>query len=137
MEPLHIYTDGASVNDKGKDSCAGVAFYIVPKKKLKRKSIHGTNNIAELIAVDYALYYVSTVLKSTAPIVIHTDSRYAIGILEKGWNAKLNVELIEKIRSRMSALTVSFEYVEGHKGVVENELVDKAAKKAMIECKNK
>lgn len=131
---MNIYTDGASANDKGKDSCAGIAFYIPSEKKLKSKTIHGTNNIAELIAVDYALYYVSTVLKTTSSIVIHTDSKYVIGILGKGWKAKVNSELIAKIRERMSALNVSFKYVQGHKGIVENELVDKAAKKAMMQC---
>ena len=56
----------------------------------------GTNNIAELTAIERVL---DVVPELGRPLVIHTDSAYAIGVLSKGWKAKANLALIERFAS--------------------------------------
>ena len=56
MPRLDIYTDGSALKNS-QESPAGAAFYIPSMRILRSKSFIGTNNIAELIAIDYALWY--------------------------------------------------------------------------------
>ena len=128
---LIIYTDGSSKNNHGKDSEAGIAFYIPSKNILRSRKIKGTNSIAELVAIDYALWYAKEKLKIDK-INIHADSEYAIGVLSGSKGYKLNKELIDHIiESKIKKLDVKFTHVRGHSKIEENEKVDKAAKEAM------
>ena len=52
---------------------------------------HGTNNVAELTAIERALQLVQ---KRDVRIRLHTDSAYAIGVLVSGWKVKENKELV-------------------------------------------
>jgi ribonuclease HI len=90
---------------------------------------HATNNIAELTAI---LRGIDEGGSEAARLVVHTDSQYAIGVLSKGWRAKANTELVEKIRARIrSRGNVAFVYVPGHSGVPLNERCDELARLAI------
>jgi ribonuclease HI len=128
-----IYTDGACTGNPGP---AGIGVVIVDGTKRKELSQYlgqGTNNIAELTAIERAL----TALRAAdrhRPIRLHTDSSYSIGVLTKGWKAKANQQLIARIR----ALTSEFEQlvfvkVRGHSGILENERADELARRAIAE----
>jgi ribonuclease HI len=88
-----------------------------------------TNNIAELTAILRAL---EAIPRDATPIVVHTDSQYAIGVLTKGWRPKVNQELIATIKAALAARpSVSLVYVPGHAGVPLNERADELARTAI------
>ena len=87
-----------------------------------------TNNIAELTAVLRALELVSP----ERPLIVHTDSQYSIGVLQKGWKAKANVDLVENIRHLLAERRATrLVYTPGHAGVALNERADGLARMAV------
>ena len=65
-------------------------------------------------------------------LVVHTDSQYAIGVLQKGWKAKANQELIHDLKKRMREFKrLTLVYVRGHAGVPLNERADQLARAAV------
>ena len=94
----------------------------------------GTNNIAELVAIERGLALAFELTKGdpNRPMRVYSDSSYAIGLLDKGWKAKANQELVARIRK---AITVhrhlAFVKVSGHAGVPENERCDELARRAV------
>ena len=123
------YTDGACLGNPGP---AGLGYVIIGAdgRRLQRGEPlgRGTNNIAELTAIARVLEIQEG---NAAPLVIYTDSTYAIGVLTAGWKAKANAELIGAIRRRLAEFQrVQLRKVAGHSGVPENELVDDLARRA-------
>jgi ribonuclease HI len=89
----------------------------------------GTNNIAELTAILRALEWIPP---GPEMIAVYTDSSYAIGVLQKGWKAKANKELIEDVKAAMKKrANLRLNYVPGHAGVSLNELADELARLAV------
>jgi ribonuclease HI len=90
----------------------------------------GTNNIAELTAILRALEEVAELER---PVVIHTDSQYSIGVLQKGWKAKANTDLVASVKKKLAARTsrARLTYVPGHAGVPLNERADALAREAV------
>ena len=122
------YTDGACTGNPG--PAGSGTILIAPGGKIRESYAYlgeGTNNIAELTAVLHALEGAPP----GEPLVLHTDSQYAIGVLTKGWKAKANVALIEKIRGALRGRQVTFVYVPGHAGVPMNERADELAREAI------
>ena len=63
---------------------------------------------------------------------IRTDSGYSIGVLQKGWKAKANPDLIATIRKELAKRPkVRLVYVPGHAGVDLNERADELAREAI------
>jgi len=127
--PWIAYTDGACTGNPGP---AGSGLVLLDHAgKLVREAYRflgsGTNNIAELTAV--AMVYDH--LPDGAGVVVHTDSKYAIGVLTQGWKAKANAELIAKIRTTLSSRPTLMKYVPGHSGVPLNERADELAREAI------
>jgi ribonuclease HI len=88
-----------------------------------------TNNVAELTAILRALEWIP----ADAPaIVVYTDSQYAIGVLQKGWKAKVNQELVARTRRVVETRGARLVYVPGHKGVPLNERADELAREAIL-----
>lgn len=94
---------------------------------------HGTNNIAELTAIERGLDLAAAIAPDRRRrVVVYTDSGYAIGLLTLPWKAKANKELVERLRRRVAALPgISFIKVPGHAGVPENERCDELARAAV------
>jgi ribonuclease HI len=123
------YTDGACLGNPGP---AGLGYVIIGADgaRIERGEPlgHGTNNIAELTAI---LRVLELQEGCAAPLVIHTDSTYAIGVLTLGWKAKANGELIDEIKRRLRRFArVQLCKVAGHAGVPDNERVDDLARRA-------
>jgi ribonuclease HI len=123
------YTDGACLGNPGP---AGLGYVIIGAdgRRVQRGEPlgRGTNNIAELTAI---LRVLEIREGDRAPLVIYTDSTYAIGVLTAGWKAKANGELIDAIKRRLVKFPrVQLCKVAGHAGVPENELVDDLARRA-------
>jgi ribonuclease HI len=124
-----VYADGACSGNPGP---AGLGIVLIDRSGRRELSAYlgeGTNNIAELTAIMLAA---EAIEDKRAPVRIHTDSQYAIGVLSKGWKAKANVALIEQVRAALAPFTdLELIYVRGHSGVVLNERADALAVQAV------
>ncbi|WP_437578631.1 ribonuclease HI [Sorangium sp. So ce887] len=125
------YADGACSGNPGP---AGLGVVILDGgRRIERSEFLGTatNNIAELTAILRSLEEVD---EPERPIVIHTDSQYSIGVLQKGWKAKANAELIASLRGVLAQRPrARLVYVPGHSGVLLNERADALAREAVRE----
>jgi ribonuclease HI len=129
---VELWTDGACSGNPGPMGIGIVAIDGGKRKEVGAYLGIGTNNIAELTAIDRALD-VAGDLARTRRLRIYTDSAYSIGVLSKGWKAKANQELIARMRKRLAGLpNVEFVKVSGHAGVPENERCDELARNAIL-----
>lgn len=93
-----------------------------------------TNNIAELKAIEEVLSILKEKSLENEFVEITTDSQYSIGILVKNWKAKLNKELILKIKDDLNCFSnLTFTWVKGHDGNFYNEMADQLANSAVDE----
>tara|TARA_Y100001968_G_C19301522_1_gene689334 strand:+ start:339 stop:806 length:468 start_codon:yes stop_codon:yes gene_type:complete len=130
---IKIYTDGACSGNPGPGGYGAVLLF-----KNHRKEIFGgfrktTNNRMELLAVILSLEAIKT---SGIPIVLYSDSSYVVNAVEKGWLFDWENKAFKKIKNpdlwkRFLVVfrkhSVSFVWVKGHDGNVENERCDKLA----------
>ncbi len=129
-----LYTDGAC---RGNPGPAGAGVYgEFPDGRRVRVALPlgvGTNNIAELSAIQSALRLLDRIgHESNASVAILTDSTYSIGVLQKGWQAKANRELVlatKELLARRPQATLH--KVKGHAGVPGNEEADRLANEAV------
>lgn len=120
-----IYTDGACSGNPGPAGIGVVMHYKENQKEISRYLGIGTNNIAELEAIRTGLLAVKN---RQLPVIVFTDSAYALGLLTKGWKAKQNQELVAEIRKLVSGFKqIRFVKVKGHSGHPENERADQLA----------
>ena len=123
------FTDGACSGNPG-PAGSGVVL-VAPGGKLHEGQEYlgeATNNVAELTAILRALEWIPA---DAAGIVVHTDSKYSIGVLTKGWKAKVNQQLIEKAKRLVKDRAAELRYVPGHEGVALNERADELARAAV------
>jgi ribonuclease HI len=132
---VHVYTDGACTGNPGP---MGIGVVLLdpladPTANQTRRELSeflgfGTNNIAELTAILRGLQ----LCPRNRPVVIYSDSAYAIGLLSQSWKAKANAELVAELRQLVRVFpTVRFVKVAGHAGVPENERCDELARNAV------
>jgi ribonuclease HI len=130
--PLIVYTDGACTGNPGP---MGIGVVILDGKERDEVSEYlgqGTNNIAELTAIVRALEHALRHHPKERTVVLHSDSAYALGLLGKGWKAKANQELVDKMRRLAAELKdLRLVKVAGHAGVSENERCDALARAAI------
>jgi len=128
-DAIIVYTDGACSGNPGP---AGIGVVILDGGKRRELSEYlgtGTNNIAELMSIVRALEE----LPRDRTVVLHSDSSYALGLLGKGWKAKANQELVERMRKLAREFAdLRLVKVAGHAGVAENERADELARSAVV-----
>jgi ribonuclease HI len=124
-----VYADGACSGNPGP---AGVGIVLIDGKARRELSHYlgeATNNIAELTAIELAAREIEA---RDRAVRMHTDSQYAIGVLQKGWKAKANVELIARVKTVLKEFRdFQLHYVRGHSGVPLNERADTLAVEAV------
>jgi ribonuclease HI len=131
---VEIWTDGACSGNPGP---MGIGVVVIDGGKRKEHGEYlgiGTNNIAELVAIERGLALAGEMTEGAhdRALRVYSDSSYAIGLLEKGWKAKANQELVARIRKRVAASPhLAFVKVAGHAGVPENERCDELARRAI------
>lgn len=93
----------------------------------------GTNNIAELHAIELALDCILQNSCAQPAVRIFTDSLYSIGVLTKNWKATKNVALVHGIKAKWAIVKkkaggdASIHWCKGHVGIGWNELADRLA----------
>lgn len=130
---VHVYTDGACTGNPGPMGIGvvildGTRLGTAGRRELSRYLGQGTNNIAELTAIEDGL----SAVERERHVVVYSDSSYAIGLLAQGWKAKANQELVARLRALLREFPrVDFVKVAGHAGVPENERCDALAREAI------
>jgi len=143
---VKIYTDGACSGNPGPGGWGVLLCYGECKKTLSGAEPHTTNNRMELMAAIMGLRS----LKRGCEVVLVTDSEYVKkGITEwlpawkqKNWKTSknkpvLNQDLWEALEAEVQRHMVTWEWVKGHSGHPENDLVDELARKAITELSKK
>jgi ribonuclease HI len=128
---VEIFTDGACSGNPGPGGWAALLRYKGVEKEISGGEAETTNNRMEMTAVIEAL----AALKKPSTVDLYTDSQYVQkGVTEwmegwkaKGWKKVKNIDLWQRIDSEMARHNVTFHWVRGHDGHVENERVDKLA----------
>ncbi len=132
--PIDIWTDGACTGNPGPMGIGVVVISGGERRKEHGEYLgQGTNNIAELVAIERGVDLTEMLFGAPPPPVrIYTDSQYCIGVLSLGWKAKANQELVGRLRDRLAALP-SFRMIKvaGHAGIPENERCDELARGAI------
>ncbi|MBK8254584.1 MAG: ribonuclease HI [Polyangiaceae bacterium] len=130
---VHVYADGACSGNPGPAGLGVVVLDTESRVELSEYIGNGTNNIAELTAILRAL---GEIADSERAVVIHTDSSYSIGVLQKGWKAKANQDLVAELREHLKVRKrTRLVYVPGHAGVKWNERADSLARAAVMSKK--
>lgn len=128
---VEIFTDGACSGNPGPGGWAALLRYKGVEKEISGGELKTTNNRMEMTAVIEAL----AALKKPSTVDLYTDSQYVQkGVTEwmdgwkaKGWKKVKNIDLWQRIDSEMARHNVTFHWVRGHDGHIENERVDKLA----------
>ena len=130
-DAIHVWTDGGCVPNPGP---AGIGVVVIDgsdRREVSEYLGHGTNNIAELTAIVRGLEIARTI-GTHRPVVVYSDSQYAIGLLTQNWKPKANVALVAELRSLCKEfLEVRFVKVAAHTGIALNERVDQLAASAI------
>jgi ribonuclease HI len=132
-----IYTDGGCLGNPGPGGYGAIIVEGETEKELSAGYRLTTNNRMELTACIAAL----ASLKAAADVLLHTDSRYVVNGISKGWarrwrandwmrtktEAAENSDLWEQLLDLCTLHRVEFVWVRGHAGHPENERCDELA----------
>lgn len=126
---IEIYCDGACVPNPGEMGIGIVLIYKDHTKEISRLIGEGTNNIAELTAIQESLKLLK---RNDIPVKIYSDSMYAVNQLSGRWNPTKNIELINDIKQNLKKLD-NFELIwtKSHNGNRWNERADYLATKGL------
>lgn len=140
MKKVQIFSDGACLGNPGPGGWAALLRFGPHEKLAAGNEADTTNNRMELMAVIEGLH----ILKEACHVEVTTDSRYVINAFEKGWLASWqkngwrtsnrddvkNRDLWEELFALTEKHRVTWQWIKGHSGHKENEIVDQAAREA-------
>jgi ribonuclease HI len=140
MDKVAIFTDGACRGNPGPGGWAALLQYEDSEKEISGGEPWTTNNRMELMAAIAALEG----LKRPCTVVITTDSQYVKNGITKwinawkrnGWRTASkgkvkNMDLWKRLDAAIAKHSVQWEWVRGHRGHRENEIVDGLARAAI------
>ena len=136
-DTIIIYTDGACTGNPGKGGYGAVIIDGDRREELSGGYKLTTNNRMEMMGAIAALES----LKSNSKVKLHSDSKYIVDAVIKGWakkwqakgwkrNAKemaKNPDLWQELLDLCKIHDVEFKWVKGHAGIPENECCDRLA----------
>ena len=137
MKEVQIFTDGACSGNPGPGGWGTILRYGTAEKELSGGAADTTNNRMELTAVIAGL----SALKEPCAVTLTTDSKYVVDSVTKGWvygwqkrgwvksdkKPALNADLWEQLLPLLVRHKVTFIWVKGHAGHLENERCDQLA----------
>ena len=132
-----IYTDGGCTGNPGPGGYGAVIIDGESRSELAQGYRRTTNNRMELMACIAAL----DTLEAPADVILHSDSRYVVNGISKGWarkwrangwmrtksDAAQNSDLWSRLLDLCDEHRVRFVWVHGHAGNRENERCDRLA----------
>jgi len=133
---IKLYTDGAAKGNPGNGGYGTVLLFDKHRKELSQGFRMTTNNRMELLAVIAGLEALKT---NEHPITIYSDSKYVVDPINKGWltgwvkkgfKAKKNIDLWKRFLPLQKRFNLTFKWVKGHAGNIENERCDRLAVEA-------
>ena len=139
MEPINLYTDGASRGNPGPGGYGVVLVCGPHRKELSGGFSCTTNNRMELLAVIVGL---EAIKRPNAQVNIYSDSSYVVKAVNEGWlnnwlkkglHKQKNADLWERFLRISSKHQLRFFWVKGHAGHPENERCDKLAVEAALQ----
>jgi ribonuclease HI len=141
-ERVEIFTDGACSGNPGPGGWGALLRIGTTEKELCGGEAPSTNNRMELMAAIMAL----EALKRPCAVDLYTDSQYVrdgimkwlAGWKRKGWRTSTgspvkNEDLWRRLDEARAPHDVTWHWVRGHAGHVENERVDALARKGLKE----
>lgn len=145
MKEVVVYTDGGARGNPGPGGFGVVVTFGKYRKEVKGAFDHTTNNRMELMAAISAL----EILKEPCRVVLHSDSKYLIDTMTKGWlegwkkkgwrksdkKPVLNRDLWERLDSAVGEHQLIWKWVKGHAGNELNERCDELVHEAIDEGK--
>jgi len=144
LKSVTIHSDGACDGNPGPGGWAAVLSYGLHRREISGGELATTNNRMEILAAVEAL----ACLKETCQVDFYTDSQYLRkGITEwirmwkaRGWITKTkqpvkNEDLWRRLSKAAEPHRVTWHWVKGHAGNVENERCDSLAVLAIAELK--
>lgn len=142
QELIEIFTDGGCWGNPGPGGWGALLRYKGQEKKLFGSEAYTTNNRMEMTAAIEAL----SALKQPCSVLLTTDSTYLkdgitgwiAGWKKNGWKTKekglvKNIDLWKRLDTLVSKHSVQWEWIKGHAGHRENELVDQLSQQAIKE----
>ncbi len=137
---VEAYTDGACSGNPGPGGWGVILRYGGVEKELSGGAAETTNNRMELLAAIEAL----NALKRPCRVALYTDSTYVKdGITQwitrwkqNGWRTSAkkpvkNAELWQRLDEAITRHDMSWHWVKGHAGHLENERADELARAAL------
>ncbi len=132
--PLVMYTDASKEGENiGYYWMASLGDYVIDESMISGKDISIYR--AELLAIKEALEWLQDNREIRRPIVIYSDSKSAVAILN-GYKAtdEITRDTLTLLRDIGKDTKIRIEWVKGHSGVVGNEYADLRAKSAATEA---
>jgi ribonuclease HI len=137
---VEMFTDGACSGNPGPGGWGCILRYKGTEKELSGGEAETTNNRMEMMAIICGLES----LKRPMPVMLYTDSKYALdgatkyifGWQRNGWKTAekkpvKNIDLWERYIAAAKPHKVTWNWVKGHAGHVENERADQLARDAV------
>jgi ribonuclease HI len=144
LKRVVIYADGSCLDNPGRGGYGVVMLYDGDRKEISGGFRLTTNNRMEILACIVGLQS----LKSRCAVTLNSDSQYVVNSVEKGWakgwrkNRWMrkgvevpNADLWGRLLDLCEEHEVSFKWVRGHAGNVENERCDFLARQAAVSDK--
>lgn len=126
--PIFVFCDGSCKGNPGPMGIAVLLRYGLAERVIAEPIGMGTNNIAELTAIERGLRQIR---RRDIPVVVVTDSSYAVGVLSGRMRAHRNIPMVKRIAELIQEFAdIRFRKIPGHQGYKENEEVDRLAKEA-------
>ena len=136
-DTIIIYTDGACTGNPGAGGYGAVIIDGDRREELSSGYKLTTNNRMEMMGAIAALES----LKSNSKVKLHSDSKYIVDAVVKGWAKKWqangwrrnkkemakNPDLWQELLDLCKIHDVEFVWVKGHAGIPENERCDRLA----------
>ncbi|MBP3685409.1 MAG: ribonuclease HI [Clostridia bacterium] len=137
MKQVEIYTDGACSGNPGRGGWGTILVYRGKEKVMSGFEENTTNNRMELTAAIMGL----EALTEPCRVDLYSDSKYLIdanlqgwldGWVRRGWKKAdkspvLNRDLWERFLMACEGHEVTFHWVKGHDGHIQNERCDRLA----------
>lgn len=135
-EKYDVWTDGSAVRRwdmEDKAFSGGAAYVILQNDNIFRQGNYGDINTTisrmELLAIICGVGH----CPDDSIVMVHSDSQYAIKVLNGTYKAKANLDLIDMFHKHSGHVKeIHWEWVKGHNGIKYNELCDQLANEGRI-----